>query len=112
MGIANNFPVFEADQVLSNRHLNDLFNYLDQQDRLTRSKLIGSGIVCGLEIVYTQEGIHVTRGAAVTSQGFMLLHCENDYTHHIPYSTPEKPKDLSFISQCKDAETSSLPFYK
>ena len=43
------YPFFEANQVLSNEHLNQLFNYLDEQERLTRTNLIGIGIVCGLE---------------------------------------------------------------
>ena len=37
----NHFPVFEANQVLTSQHLNDIFGYLDQQTRLTRSNLIG-----------------------------------------------------------------------
>jgi hypothetical protein len=112
MGIANNFPVFEADQVLSNKHLNDLFNYLDQQERSTRCKLIGSGIVCGLNITYSGQGIHVSKGSALTSQGFLLLHCENDYSHYIPYTAREFPKDLGFISQCADTQAGTMPFYK
>lgn len=112
MGIANNFPVFEADQVLSNKHLNDLFNYLDQQGRLTRAKLIGCGIVCGLEISYTQQAIHVSKGAALTSQGYLALHCESDYTHFVPYAVREFPNDLSLIKQCGNVETGNIPFYK
>ena len=46
----DHFPVFEANQVLTSGHLNDVFDYLDEQTRLTRSNLIGIGIVCGLEI--------------------------------------------------------------
>ncbi|MBP6827175.1 MAG: hypothetical protein KA165_11505, partial [Saprospiraceae bacterium] len=44
------YPVFEANQVLTNRHLNQGFNYHDEQERLTRANLIGIGIVCGLEV--------------------------------------------------------------
>ena len=46
------YPVFEANQVLTNAHLNDLFEYLDEQTRLTRANLIGIGIVCGLEMTF------------------------------------------------------------
>ena len=46
----DHFPVFEANQVLTSGHLNDAFDYLDQQTRQTRANLIGIGIVCGLEI--------------------------------------------------------------
>ena len=44
----NNYPVFEANQVLTETHLNKAINYLDEQDRLTRANLIGIGIVGGL----------------------------------------------------------------
>ena len=38
------YPVFEVNQVLTNAHLNDLFEYLDEQSRLTRANLIGIGL--------------------------------------------------------------------
>jgi hypothetical protein len=44
------FTVFENDQVLTADQLNDLFNYLDVQTRLTRTRAIGVGIICGLEM--------------------------------------------------------------
>ncbi len=44
------YPIFEVNQVLTNSHLNEVFGYLDEQERLTRANLIGIGIVCGLEI--------------------------------------------------------------
>ena len=50
MSNTNAYIIFEPDQVLTNDHLNELFDYLDVQERLTRNKLIGIGIVCGLEI--------------------------------------------------------------
>ena len=40
MGMQTSFPVFDADQVLTNNHLNDLRKYLDEQNRLTRVKLV------------------------------------------------------------------------
>ncbi|HEY8967894.1 MAG TPA: hypothetical protein VIM64_02350, partial [Puia sp.] len=83
MSIINTFPVFDADQVLTNKHLNDLFNYLDQQDRLSRCKLIGSGIVCGLDISSSPGAITVSKGCGLTSQGYILLLCQSVYTHCI-----------------------------
>lgn len=41
------YPVFEADQVLSQKHLNNITSYLEEQDRVTRVGAIGIGIVCG-----------------------------------------------------------------
>jgi hypothetical protein len=111
MTIANTYPVFEADQVLTNDHLNSLVNYLDQQDRLTRMKLVGSGIVCGLEIEPATSEIKISKGCAVTSQGFMVLHCDTVYTHYVPYTAPAFPDDLHLVQQCPSKETGFIPFY-
>ncbi|HKZ66675.1 MAG TPA: hypothetical protein VJ111_09985, partial [Chitinophagaceae bacterium] len=111
MTIANTYPVFEADQVLTNGHLNSMVNYLDQQDRLTRMKLIGSGIVCGLEIEPAGTEIKISKGCAVTSQGFMVLHCDTVYTHFIPYTAPVFPDDLQLIQQCSSRNSEFIPFY-
>lgn len=117
MSIANTFPVFEADQVLTNRHLNDLFNYLDQQDRLTRCKLLGSGIVCGLEISHTADTIHITKGCGLTSQGYIILFCdhlgENGYKFYRSFNRPPFPNDLQLIRQCgPEPDRDALPFYR
>lgn len=111
MGIANSYPVFQADQVLTNNHLNDLHRYLDQQNRLTRSKLIGCGIVCGLEITSGSASIKISKGCALTSQGYLVTLCDSEYKFHIPYSAPGFPKHLDFIRQCGDTSDKPVPFY-
>ena len=112
MSIETNYPVFQPDQVLTNRHLNDVVDYLDQQNRLTRTKLIGSGIVCGLDIEQGGSVISISNGCALTSQGFMiLLPCENVFKYYIPYTPPVFPNDLHFILQCDKAKTDIVPFY-
>jgi hypothetical protein len=70
-----NYPVFEADQVLTNDDLNLLVNYLDSQQRLTRTRLIGMGIVCGFELSQDPSGaaIRISRGCGVTSWGYLVL---------------------------------------
>jgi len=91
------YPVFEANQVLTNNHLNQVFNYLDEQERLSRANLIGIGIVCGLEI--TRNGntsILLSRGCGVTSQGYLIVEPEDvelvsyraDYTIPLELSYP------------------------
>ncbi len=115
MSIANTFPFFEADQVLTNNHLNSLFNYLDQQERLSRCKLIGSGIVCGLEISHTNDTINITKGCGVTSQGYIILLCDhtgaNGYKYYMPFTKPAFPNDLQIISQCGNPDLTNIPFY-
>jgi hypothetical protein len=113
MNTAKSYPVFEADQVLTNRHLNDMFNYLEQHDRLTRIKLIGSGIVCGLDVSFQEkDSISVSKGCGLTSQGYLITFCDTKFTHFIPYTTRNFPDDLLFIKQCEDDINYPKPFYK
>lgn len=71
--IIKNYPVFEKNQVLTNTQLNQLVKYLDQQNRLTRTSLIGLGIVCGLDVLCeTTDTLTITKGVGVTSEGFLI----------------------------------------
>ncbi len=68
------YPVFEANQVLTNAHLNELFEYLDEQQRLTRANLIGVGIACGLVVQLAAPGtITVSKGVGVSTQGYLIM---------------------------------------
>lgn len=72
------FTIFENDQVLTADQLNDLFNYLDVQTRLTRTRAIGVGIICGLKIgALENKNMVVSKGAAITTDGDML-HIDDD----------------------------------
>ncbi|MDF0651250.1 MAG: Ig domain-containing protein [Nitrospira sp.] len=91
------YPVFEANQVLSDLHLNEIFKYLDEQDRLTRANLIGIGIVCGLEINLNPPGaatstIRLTRGCGVTSEGYLIIEPDDvDLVSYREYVLPQDP---------------------
>jgi hypothetical protein len=68
------YTEFENNQVLTADQLNDLFRYLDIQSRLTRTRGIGVGIICGLEIGVTeQNNIVVSKGTAITTDGDLLF---------------------------------------
>jgi hypothetical protein len=73
----NEYPVFEANQVLSAEHLNSLSRYLDEQNRLATVVLHGIGIVCGLEIsIINKSGsvaVGISKGYGVTSQGYLAI---------------------------------------
>ncbi len=111
MNTTNFYPVFEADQVLTNKHLNDMFNYLEQ-DRLSRMKLIGCGIVCGLDVVVQPAvSITVSKGCGLSRRAFHHV-LRYFFTHFIPYATRHFPEDLVFIKQCEDDSSDAKPFYK
>src|SRR6185295_17364878 len=102
MGIMqDHFPVFEANQVLTSGHLNDVFNYLDEQERLTRSNLIGIGIACGLQIkLDTSSGtvIRLSKGCGVTSQGYLIVEPEDVplVAYRENYTLPSDPDYPAF----------------
>jgi hypothetical protein len=86
------YPQFEPNQVLTSTQLNDLFGYTDEQNRLTRTNLIGIGIVCGLDIQTIPTGnITITRGCGVSSEGYLITQ-DNDVTYSFikPYDAPQK----------------------
>lgn len=66
------YPVFEPNQLLSFRDLNQIREYLDQQTRLSRVCLSGAGIVCGLVPRWEGESLVVSAGCGVTTEGFLV----------------------------------------
>lgn len=78
----SDYPKFVADQVLTSDNLNDLFGYLDEQGRMTRTNLSGIGIVCGLEVKTAADGssITITKGVGITSSGYLVSVPEITYT--------------------------------
>ncbi len=104
----DNFPVFEANQVLTSGHLNDIFNYLDEQERLTRANLIGIGIVCGLEIKLVSGSsttIELSKGCGTGSQGYLIVEAEDVslVSYRANYLLPA---DLDYPT-LKDAKTNT-----
>ena len=66
------YTVFEENQVLTSQQLNQLTDYLDRQQRLTRARLIGIGILCGLELQILATEVKLGKGVALTSDGDLL----------------------------------------
>src|SRR5690554_5895 len=106
------YPVYQADQVLTNGHLNNLLNYLEQQGRLSRMKLIGNGIACGLEISAEADRILIGKGVGLTTQGYLISQCDEEYTHYAPYSFPDLPEDLYLQESCGEGERPGLSLYQ
>lgn len=111
MNNIESYPIFEADQVLTNNHLNDTVSYLERQERLSRIRLIGRGIVGGLEITTSDEGIVIGEGHGITSQGYLIQHCQQEYTHYVDFVSPDIPEVVDFIAGCDEDEASGWPYY-
>jgi len=81
------YPDFQPDQVLSADHLNHSFAFNEQQERLTRTNLIGIGIVCGLKASKSADGktVTISKGTGVTSHGYLIVHGKENSEEAIDY---------------------------
>src|SRR5688500_1387290 len=66
------YGVFEENQVLTHTQLNELAEYLDEQQRLTRVALFGVGVVGGLRVGIRDGRPFITKGIGVTTDGDLL----------------------------------------
>lgn len=66
------YAVFEKDQVLTPRQLNSLGEYFDDEVRLTRTRLLGVGIVCGLRVSLRGASVVLSPGTGVTTDGDLV----------------------------------------
>ena len=72
--ITTEYTVFEKDQVLTATNLNSVANYFEDQTRLTRTQLLGVGIICGLNISIAGNQVTVSKGMGITSDGDLLYY--------------------------------------
>ena len=74
--ITTQYRKFSDNQVLTEGQLNEFLDYFEDQDRLSRTRLSGVGIVCGFKsnIVTDSDGysLHVTQGAGITTDGDLI----------------------------------------
>ena len=102
------FPVFEANQVLTNDHLNSTREYLDEQNRLTRAILHGIGVVCGLEVRLSDDGVAVvvSKGYGVTSEGYLALVGNEDFVadRFRTYTVPKEDGYSPFLAVQDEAK--------
>ncbi|MDB5156055.1 MAG: hypothetical protein JWR50_762, partial [Mucilaginibacter sp.] len=76
---------FVDSQVLTAKQLNDIVEFFEDQQRLTRTTLIGVGLVCGLNITGDATGITVSKGCGVTTDGDLLYMAQTTYANFRPY---------------------------
>ena len=100
------YPEFVPDQLLTSEHLNQLFGYLEEQNRLTRTNLIGMGIVCGLEVSINPERSQITisKGCGVTSEGYLATIDEtnNTYTAYKEFNAVQELMYDQFVDGSKN----------
>ncbi|CAL2090304.1 hypothetical protein [Tenacibaculum sp. 190524A02b] len=74
LDITTNYRRFTQNQVLTEGQLNEMVNYFDDQDRLSRVFLSGVGLLCGFKVSYrkSSSNIIITQGTAITTDGDLL----------------------------------------
>ena len=77
--ITTQYRKFSDNQVLTEGQLNEFLDYFDDQDRLSRTRLNGVGIVCGFKSKIVTDlkdktlySLEVTQGAGVTTDGDLI----------------------------------------
>jgi hypothetical protein len=99
--LANDYTVFNKDQVLSDEQLNSLSKYFDAQNRLTRVNLIGVGLVCGCNIEMQGSSIVVSKGLAITTDGDLIkIDKPTAYSAFKPFGV-DQPKYKRFYNKTK-----------
>lgn len=98
--VTTDYAVFERDQVLTEQQLNSITEYLDDQSRLTRTQLLGIGIVGGLWPNVTREALTVGRGVGVTSDGDLLAWPQDTtYTRWVEYDEGAPPYEPFYAGE-------------
>lgn len=87
--ITTQYRKFNANQVLTEGQLNEFIDYFEDQDRLSRTRLSGVGVVCGFKSTYIDvtlqpeilaraedtsllHTIEITQGSGVTTDGDLV----------------------------------------
>jgi hypothetical protein len=86
------YELFRENQLLTHEQLNKFIRYFEDQDRLTRTCLIGVGLVCGLSARVKNNVITVSQGCAVTTDGDLLKLETTDYKFFRSYSNLTRGK--------------------
>lgn len=63
---------FVDNQVLTDNQLNEVLDHINFQDKLTRTGMVGVGILCGLNITTQGNTIQLNHGIAITTDGDLL----------------------------------------
>jgi hypothetical protein len=96
MSTQTSYPVFEDNQVLTSHQLNELRTFLDEENRLTRTRLNGIGVGHGFLVsVLPSSEVAISCGTGTTSEGYLatLGDCvTNRYRNYtLPTGMPYPP---------------------
>lgn len=83
---------FIKDQVLTEVQLNEIIDFFEDQNRLTRTCLTGVGIVCGLKVKSNNQEVQLSAGVAMTTDGDLIRMENTTYKYFTEYKAPDECK--------------------
>lgn len=103
--LSTRYPVFEPDQLLTAAQLNELADYINDGARLARVQLQGIGIVDGLWVQKDGDGLVVSPGLGIDTDGDLLTQPRPQrYTGFKPYGA-DRPQYAPFFKTPGDPTT-------
>lgn len=101
--VSTGYTFFEKDQVLTEKQLNGITSYLDDQERMTRIELLGVGIVGGLRVKLVGNQVVIVKGAGITTDADLpVLAVDTTFDRYRNYDE-KAPVYLPFYPQAKDS---------
>lgn len=80
--ISTSYHKFVDNQFLTAKQLNEVSDFFEDQDRLTRVSLTGTGIVCGFDVRLNvsagKTSVFVTQGTGITTDGDLVKLTESN----------------------------------
>ncbi len=101
--ITTQYHTFVDNQVLTKDQLNEFISYFEDQDRMSRIFLTGTGIICGFKLSYnaTSKTITISQGTGITSDGD-LLKLQNSIDGSILKSIDLEQIEYSWVKKFED----------
>ena len=101
--ITTQYHTFVDNQVLTKDQLNEFISYFEDQDRMSRIFLTGTGIICGFKLSYNATGkiITISQGTGITSDGD-LLKLQNNIDGSILKSIDLEQIEYSWVKKFED----------
>jgi len=87
------YPYYRANQFLTSQYLNESLSYVEEQERLTRIKMIGNGILSGLNFDSALDAgndvteISIKNGFGITADGYSVSFSKDvEYKYMVAYA--------------------------
>lgn len=98
--ITTQYHSYTVDQVLTHYQLNETIDYFEDQDRLSRVFLLGTGIACGFKVSLnaTKDAITITQGNGITTDGDLIKLVKDSDNIEEKTRTKQKLSKIDFSS--------------